>query len=58
MLALILQMFFSGLTIEDNPNDYIELGYETERCFTVRSYEQDISFELRCGSISVELLDS
>lgn len=49
--------FFSGWTIEDKLDDYIKNGYAIERCFLITSYEQDISFEFWCESISVELLD-
>lgn len=49
--------FFSGLTIEDHYDDYAEYGYETDRCFLITSFEQDIEFELWCDSISVELLN-
>lgn len=49
--------FFSGLEIIDTASSYAQRGWEQARCFILRSFEQDISFEIRCDSISVELTD-
>ena len=45
--------FFSGLAIEDKK----DLGFENENCFVLTSFEQDISFNIRCESISAELIN-
>lgn len=49
--------FFSGLTIEDSMDKYSAYGWETERCFIMTSFEPDVDLEIRCESVSVELID-
>ena len=48
----MLNGFFLGFTIEDN----FDLGYESIKRYRIASAEQDISFEVFCEDISIELL--
>ena len=45
--------FYSGITIEECS----ELGYENNCNFRIYSLEQDISFELFCEKVKVELVE-
>lgn len=44
--------FYSGLTIDD----FKESGY-SDHCFRISSFEPDISFEIYCEKIYVELME-